>query len=363
MSAAFVSSCECGFSGRYSSQAKADYALRRHSCERWQRRAEAARKAAAREAAVDRTPKPCLHKEADHQHGTHACYALDRCRCRPCSDANAAYESTRIRLKAYGRWNGLVDAEPARAHVLELMAQGMGIKRVVKVSGVPQGVLWKLLYGRHGGTPSRRIKPATEARLLAVRLDLADGAKIANVGTARRLQALVALGWSQSKLARRLEVEATNFGRLIHARQQTTVGTARAVRELYDELSMQLPPETDHRDKIAAARSRNYAKAHGWLPPLAWDDELLDDPDYFPEPGGRERGLAHVEELDEAAIYRRRMHGDRSVRLSKADAAELVRRWAASGRPLAECERITGIKTDRFYRLKDHNTDLKGIAS
>lgn len=113
---------------------------------------------------TDRTPKPCLHKIANHQHGTYACYVLDRCRCRPCADAHAAYNRERVRQQAYGRWDNYVDAEPARRHVRLLMAQGMGLKRIVAVSGVPSGSIWKLLYGKRQPdgtrTPSKQLPPA-----------------------------------------------------------------------------------------------------------------------------------------------------------------------------------------------------------
>lgn len=67
----------CGWSGTYDTAARGDYAKRRHSCERHLRLA--ARKAngeaiRARHALIDRTPKPCLHQETTHVHGTYACW-------------------------------------------------------------------------------------------------------------------------------------------------------------------------------------------------------------------------------------------------------------------------------------------------
>lgn len=346
----------CGWKGSYVTAAKGDYAKRRHSCERWLKKAASAARGEQLRASVDRTPQPCLHKLAQHVHGNYDTYTLDRCRCLPCAAAAAEYETNRVRQHAYGRWNGLIDAEPSRQHVRSLMAQGMGLKRIVAVSGVPQAQLWKLLYGkkRPDGTrtPSRRVKPSTEQRLLAVKVDLADGAKVPSLGCTRRIQALIALGWSQSKIAGRLGITPRNFTVLVHGRRPlVTVATNRAIRDLYDELCMRRPPEEEWRDKIAASRSRNYARSHGWLPPLAWDDEHLDDPAYRPTIG-RETARTYDAELDEAAIYRR-THGDKTVRLSKAEAGELVRRWVTSGRTLKDCERVTGIKPDRFFRFKD----------
>lgn len=332
----------CGWKGTYSTSGRGDYAKRKHSCERWTVKLAGQQRNAAR-LDIDRTPKPCLHKIADHQHGTYACYTLDTCRCLPCAAAVREYEQNRIRQHAYGRWNNYVDAEPARAHIRSLMDAGMGLKRIVAVGGSSQGQLWKLLYGKKcadgSQTPSKRLRKDVAERLLAIQLDLADGAKISvedAVGVRRRVRALVALGWSQSKLAERLGITRANFHLASDARG-VTVATMRAVEALYNELSMVLPPEVTHRDKIAASRARSYSKARGWKPPLAYDDDLIDRHD-----GDVAEIAVAVDEVDEVAIQRR-MGGDRSVWLSNAEKRELRDLWYAAGRSGADLERICGM--------------------
>lgn len=342
----------CGWKGTYSSAGMADYARRQHSCAKHIAEAAKAQRGRARQVGIDRTPKPCTHPEVAHVHGTRLAYVRDKCRCLPCAAANAAYEQDMTRQKAYGRWNGLIDAEPSRRHVQTLMAAGMGLRQLVK-AGVSSGTLNKLLYGHPNanGTrrpPIRRIRPATAAKILAVELAVADHALVDSTGTTRRARALVALGWSQSKIAAELGVRPANFHLATNPPPTVNALTARAIADLYDRWSMTLPPASEHRDKIAASRARRYAKARGWLPPLALDDDRLDDPAYKPDSLTTEE---HTEDhLDEAAIYRR-AHGDKKVRLTRAEAAELVRRWANSGRSLQECERITGLKPDRYHRI------------
>ena len=342
----------CGWKGTYDTAAMADYARSRHSCERHLREAAARDRGEQRLDGIDRTPKPCLHKHANHVHGTRLAYTLDKCRCLPCAKAVRVYENDRLRQQAYGRWNGLVDAEPARQHVLALMAAGMGLKAIIK-AGVPSGTLTKLVYGatNNDGSrrpPARRIRPATAERVLAVQLTHADYALVDSTGSTRRARALVALGWSQSKIAARLGLLPSNFHLANNSPATVNAKTARAMAKVYDELSMTLPPALTHRDKIATSRARRYAKARGWLPPLALDDERIDDPTYKPDT----TITVEPDEVafDEAAIYRR-THGDKSVRLTKDEAAELVRRWAATGRSLQECERLTGLKPDRYHRI------------
>lgn len=337
----------CGWSGTYRTNAKADYAKRQHSCKKWLRKADVAKNAERirqQRAQIDRTPKPCQHKQTTHQHGTHACYVLDRCKCIPCCKANSVYESDRNRRNAYGRSN-YVDATPSREHVRSLMNQGMGLKRIVAVSDISQGLLWKLVYGKRKSdgtqTPSKRVRRDTEQRILAIELDLAGGAVVDGTEAITRLRALVALGWSMSKIADRLGIGGANFTPIIHGRRQLTIATVNAANALFDELSMTLPPNESHRDRIAFARARDYAAAAGWVPPLALDD-LSDAVD------------AEAAELDDIAIDRR-MAGDKSVSLTRAERVELLRRWAASDLPRAECDRRTGINFFRYLAVEDTN--------
>src|SRR5690606_26964470 len=124
--------------------------------------------------------------------------------------------------------------------------------------------------GRNGSgdrvrEPSKRVLRTTAEKLLAVQLDLADGAQVDATGTTRRIRALVALGWSQSKLADRLGIQRSNFHLAGGTRPTVLAATEKAVETLYDELSMTLPPRAGHRDKIAYSRARRYATERGWL--------------------------------------------------------------------------------------------------
>lgn len=108
-------------------------------------------------------------------------------------------------------------------------------------------------------------------------------------GTVRRLQALSAVGWSRSRLARRLGMSPRNMSRLIRG-SRVRFETARAVRGLYDELWATAPPAGTRGDSISAARARNVAERSGWPPPMAWDDDLIDDPAARPGPGWKRGG-------------------------------------------------------------------------
>jgi len=306
-------------------------------------------------AEIDRTPKPCLHKLARHEHGTRNCYSLDRCRCYACSYAVSVYNQQLLTGQIRDFYT---EAEPIRRYVLWLMEDGqLGRRRIAALAGVPETCVSNLVWGKRG-RPVERMKSENARKLLAVVSDpepgttqvairRAGGVRVEALGTARRIRALVALGWSQTKLAGHLGWTPANFAALTHGERPVNQRTADKVVAMYEQLSMRRPPEGSHRDRIAASRARNYAKAHGWLPPLAWDDDGLDNPEYVPTVP-KDKGLAH-DGIDEAAIIRR-MNGEK-IRLSKASKVELLRQWKASGRSLNECERITGLNPDRYRQV------------
>lgn len=219
-------------------------------------------------------------------HGTRAKYVVERCRCEPCRAANRDAENERYRQQAYGRWQPFVDARPARAHVRMLMDYGLGWKRIAAMAGVSCGAVEKLLYGaaHRGMGPSKRVRPATAEKLLALKPlgERLGGAVLVNgTGARRRLQALVAGGWPQAQLASRLGVDPANFGASMRS-EKVLAATERAVRRLYDELWRQDP--RDHGVGAQAySRSRGHAVSRQWAPVGAWDDDTIDNPAAAPD--------------------------------------------------------------------------------
>lgn len=218
-----------------------------------------------------------------YTHGTLARRRIGGCDCRPCRDAGNRYNNRRELLIATGRWQPLVDAEPVRQHISALRAAGLGAERIAELANVAHSTMQRLLYGRsdRAEAPSKRIRPHTAAAILALHADLdtlADGAQIDATGTRRRSHALVCLGWSQGEQARRLGVGKSNYTRLNSS--PVTAARARAVRALYNELSMTVAPSSQ-----GSNYARSLAKRRGYAPPLAWDDDSIDDPAAKPDRG------------------------------------------------------------------------------
>lgn len=90
--------------------------------------------------------------------------------------------------------------------------------------------------------------------------------KVDATGTRRRWRALMALGWTNHGLMNRLGYAAC--GNWIAYADSIHVDTARKVKDLYDELWDQPGP---------SQWTRTWAANRGFLPPMAWDDDTIDD--------------------------------------------------------------------------------------
>lgn len=261
------------------------------------------------------------------EHGTLTGYKIRGCRCPRCTEAQRRYNSRRERLILYGRWEYMVDAEPVRRQVHRLRAAGLGWKRVASLAGVSISTVSKLLYGSptRGMGPTKRVRPATAAAILAVHADLdtlADKACTDAAGTRRRIQALARLGWSLGEQARRVGWTHQNYAAL-QTRTQVIARTARLVRGLYEDLSMTPAP-----DGPGVERARREAARKGYLPPLAWDDDLIDLPDAELDAELERRAAAMDDDETTRCNSARHHHGDRSP-LVMAGAREYGRRAVA----------------------------------
>lgn len=219
-----------------------------------------------------------MTNKPERPHGRNR-YSIDGCRCDVCREDVNRYNRWLSRERAYGRPRR-VPAGPVRDHVNELRSRGMGWMRIAKAAGVHNGVVSKLLYGipSEGRPPSETLFRDTAAKLLSVHLDLADGTVTDSRPARRRLQALVANGWSVAKLADRLGMIRTNLGRIVASCNPITVGVDRRISVLYSELWDTPPPQGKLEDRGAATKARNLARKKGWPPPMWWDDERIDDP-------------------------------------------------------------------------------------
>jgi AraC-like DNA-binding protein len=221
-----------------------------------------------------------------HRHGTHQCYRSCGCREQECKDANAAETRAARRRRNYGTAkNYLVDAKPVRKHLKKLAKQGWGVRAVSRETGVSESVLKRLFYAG-AKNDGQVIRAVTSEKLLAfnplfsrTRFQGTSTETVIAIGSQRRLQALVTLGFSLNALA-----DYAGYGRsyfkAVLASERISLNTANIVTEVYERLWNKKPlPETGAQ-KQSVTNAKRIAAEKGWLPPMAWDDDRIDDPKY-----------------------------------------------------------------------------------
>lgn len=121
--------------------------------------------------------------------------------------------------------------------------------------------------------PCKRGAAAAEAR----RHMPGASRRVNPIGTSRRVQALVALGWTYLDIQRETGLEDAEVRRFaIGERAYVYSSTVAKVDAAFQRMCMTIPPARTSREKQARSKARRLAARNGWVPPLAWMD--IDDP-------------------------------------------------------------------------------------
>jgi hypothetical protein len=105
-------------------------------------------------------------------------------------------------------------------------------------------------------------------------------------GTRRRLQALMNRGWSPRALQDATGLPGALITAAVAGKNEPGSGLDdRHVAAVYDWAWQRPPPQATPRDKQAAAAARDAAARNRWPPPMAWDDDIIDQPAARPAPG------------------------------------------------------------------------------
>lgn len=148
-----------------------------------------------------------------------------------------------------------------------LRAAGMPAHVIAAQAGVGRGAAQRIAAGSQHVADTATVK-----KLLAVTFSSDLATTVPAVGARRRLQALAFMGWTNEQIEQRMAagVTMTSF---IFRHERITQALHQRVKDVYDALWDQTPPDT-YGNRRAAARAR----ARGWAPPLAWDDDDIDNP-------------------------------------------------------------------------------------
>lgn len=207
------------------------------------------------------------------------CYSRG-CRLDPCRNAWRIYAKKHRLAILQGEkpQAHMIPTTEVRAFLAHWKAKGIGVKAIAAATGVAPSTIYRV-------TITDTVRSTTADRIMSFqpRLnDLADRVKIDGTGTRRRLQALHATGWTWAEIGRELGCTGQNVRCIVEqveARNgHVTAATARTVRDLYDR-AWQGPPTPANGYQVGEQnRARRRATARGWPPPLAWDDDSIDDP-------------------------------------------------------------------------------------
>lgn len=233
--------------------------------------------------------------------------------------AHARWMQRRRRLLEAGEWQPFVPAGPVREHIKALQTAGMPVSALTKRLNLTPTAFDHMMCGRNG-VLSQQVRRETAEAVMSywpTLADFPDMSRIDATGTRRRVQALMRLGWPQRAMAQHAGIRERQLSHVLQG-ERLTARMARVVAGVYDDL-WNKTPEHHGVTLHAAHQTRVTALRRGYVGPLAWDDDTIDDPSAAPlvdapEPSETESG--------ENALARFLM--GESVRLGPAERGEAL---------------------------------------
>lgn len=253
--------------------------------------------------------------------------------CEPCDEARRRYQRRRYKMAARGMPRRVPIGDKIHARLVDARLHGMTQQEIAKAVGVSPSCV-----SRYIRNPDHLVSTKTWLKLARFH----RRPVLTTTGTIRRIQAMHHLGWGCAAIAREAGCCKETLTELIRGRDLAGHRLRESIAAVYDRLWS--TPCTD--SPRVTTRAKGRAARSKWAPPLAWDDDTIDDPKARPA-GVRGSGRPHKHEVDEVAVLRA-VHGDRTVNLTKAERAEVSRRLRAAGWTFAAIEAHTGLKADRY---------------
>jgi hypothetical protein len=206
-----------------------------------------------------------------------------------------------------GTPTSLIPADEAAAHVKGLLDLGWSASALAQIADgkVSSFTLNTLASGRY---PTIERNTATVAlsipRSLTVPPQVDDTAKVPTIGAARRVHALLRLGWTHD-IMRAQSTDTTHLARGSYT--QMIASRWRDIDTMFRQLAMTTGPST-----LTAQR----AQRAGLTPWLAWDD--IDDPDGKPHGHEREPDTtANTHEIKRRRLIDLAEHDERGLGISE----------------------------------------------
>lgn len=166
----------------------------------------------------------------------------------------------------------LVSVDDAADHIRSLRILGFGDAAIAEAAGVNKSTVGNIRRGR-----GKRIYPVIHKRIMSVTPDAIYSRSnrrgyVPDVGAVRRIQALLCMGWRYKDLRPKLgfppEKVQEGSGWISQYKHD-------AVCRLFEELWDKRGP--------ASQGYINKLLRRGWVPPLAWEEGTIDNPDAEPD--------------------------------------------------------------------------------
>lgn len=177
---------------------------------------------------IQRGLRPIAELAAARPHGDRLRY-MAGCHCFKCRRANSDYERIRQAARLAGDWNGIIDAAPARAHLLKLSRAGVGQWAVVAATDIARSMIHEIKNGDR-----RRIRARTSRKILAVTTEhRSDHSFVPADRTWTLIRRLLREGYTKGALAHLLgyKTRALQF-----RKHRVTARTAQRVLALHSRL-------------------------------------------------------------------------------------------------------------------------------
>ncbi|MFE5895868.1 helix-turn-helix domain-containing protein [Streptomyces sp. NPDC056488] len=235
-------------------------------------------------------------------HGSPTWVFTKNCPCKKCRVVKNAYARQVHRRRCYGTWQPYVDAAPTVRHLRKLHDAGISYAQIARQSGLHENHVHRIANGH-----SKQVRPATAEAILALTAESVQRKVLPITGSARRLQALAAIGWPFTTLATYIGMNPRGISR-INYQPYIFQSTAKAIVAAYERLKDQ-KPEDHGVSLVGAQKSRALAERRGWPDPLWWEDMgHIDDPEFDPATAERELnrdelGALRREEIEHLSSY------------------------------------------------------------
>ncbi len=183
--------------------------------------------------------------------------------------------------------HGFVDPAPAKRRIQELRTAGMSWPQIEKATGLSTNGLKNI----GGWTEQGRVCLDTHERIMAVPAPkgfVDSMARIPAVGTHRRIQGLMAIGWTQGHIGAEAGLKQTAISATLH-HEVVSSATAARIKAVFDRLHMTPGPSPQ-----IVTKAGNW----GYHVPLAWDEDTIDDPAAKPD-RGRHAPISASERIEE----------------------------------------------------------------